>query len=199
LEGKTSPTQMHIISFPMDERIPFCEYFILPYFFWFVYMIVTGAYFFLTNRRDFYRYCLFLFTGMSVSLFICQLWPNGLALRPDLSTIGRDNIFVRMVNYLYTIDTPTNVCPSIHVINSIGATVAILKSESLMSHKGIRIGSFITCIAICASTLFLKQHSCFDVICACGLCIGLYILAYNPKFERIEATVQDEKELWSEA
>ncbi len=195
LERTTSPTHLHIINFAADQTIPFCEYFIIPYYIWFLYMFVVGAFFFLTNRRDYYRYCIFLFTGMSISLFICQIWPNGLTLRPDLDALGRNNIFIEAVRGLYAVDTPTNVCPSIHVLNSIGATIALIKSETLSKFKWVRpIGIFL-CIAICASTFFLKQHSLFDGFCAVLLCFPLYILAYNPKFLKVEANVKEEEEV----
>jgi membrane-associated phospholipid phosphatase len=199
LEKTTQPTHMHIIKFAADSKIPFCAYFIIPYYFWFIYIFATGFYFFLTNRRDFYRYCLFLFTGMSICLFVCQIWPNGINLRPDLNALGRDNIFIDMVKELYRVDTPTNVCPSIHVLNSIGATLAILKSEALMNRKPVRIASVVICLSICASTVLLKQHSCFDVLCGIGLSIVLYLLTYNLKFSKIEADVKSEEELLQHA
>ncbi len=193
LECTTSPNHMHIINFLPDTKIPFCEYFIIPYFAWFAYIFAVGIYFFFTNRRDFYRYCIFLFTGMTISLFVCQIWPNGINLRPDLDALGRDNIFIDMVRGLYAIDTPTNVCPSIHVLNSIGATIAIGKSEALAGKKWLRVLSAVLCVSICASTVLLKQHSCFDGICSIVLSFGLYVLAYNPKFLKVEADVRHEE------
>ena len=35
---------IHIVSSALDERIPFCEYFIVPYYFWFVYIAITMIY-----------------------------------------------------------------------------------------------------------------------------------------------------------
>ena len=193
LEKTTSPNHMHIINFAVDSKIPFCEYFIIPYYIWFAYIFAVGVFFFLTNRRDFYRYCIFLFTGMSISLFVCQIWPNGINLRPDLDSLGRSNIFIEMVRGLYAVDTPTNVCPSIHVLNSVGATVAIRKSEALSSRKWLRVLSAVLCVLICAATVLLQQHSCFDVICGIVLSFPLYILAYNPKFLKVEADVRNEE------
>ncbi len=193
LEETTVPSAMHLIEFDADRAIPFCEYFIIPYFFWFLFIFGTGFYFFLTNRRDYYRYCLFLFTGMTVSLVVYRIWPNGIDLRPDPDQLGRNNVFIEMVRYLYSIDTPTNVCPSIHVINSVGATIAICKSESLSKLRFLRPLTIVICIAICASTVFLKQHSLFDGMCSLVLCQGLYILAYRPKFVNVEADVKNEE------
>ena len=36
----------YLIHSPLDDYIPFVEYFIIPYLLWFVFLAVTGAYFF---------------------------------------------------------------------------------------------------------------------------------------------------------
>ena len=37
LEGRAN-LPYHVIHFPLDDLIPFCEYFVIPYFLWFVYI-----------------------------------------------------------------------------------------------------------------------------------------------------------------
>ena len=69
----------------------------------------------------------------------------------------RDNIFTRMVAALYKTDTPTNLWPGIHVYNSLGAHIAVMKSRHLENKKGIRIGSFILCVSIILSTMFISM------------------------------------------
>ena len=91
LEQKNT-TNYHIIESALDHYIPFCEWFVIPYFLWFAYIAVTLLYFFFTNKRDFTRLCLFLFTGMTICLLIYYIWPNGQNLRPNLAALDRDNI-----------------------------------------------------------------------------------------------------------
>lgn len=181
----------YVIGTPYDNYIPFNEYFIIPYVLWFVYIAATVLYFFFTNKRDFVRICLFLFGGMTICLIIYYLWPNGHHLRANLTTLGRKNIFTQMVAYLYSIDTPTNVCPSIHTLNSIGACIAIYKSSALKNKKWIRRSALVLTIAICLSTLFLKQHSVFDMTCGCILALIMYWISYVPKFERIPEQITE--------
>ena len=50
-------------------------------------------------------------------------------------------MFTDMVKVLYKTDTPTNVLPSIHVFNSIGAGIAISHSNDLKKHRWIQISS----------------------------------------------------------
>lgn len=122
----------------------------------------------------------FLCIGMSICLLICTVFPNGLNLRPEVFT--RDNLFIDLVKGLYATDTPTNVCPSIHVYNSIGVHIAVVRAKSLENKRYVRIISLITCILICMSTMFLKQHSVIDVCAACILAFIMYHLTFCPFF-----------------
>ena len=73
---------------------------------------------------------------------------------------------------------PTNVLPSIHVYNSIGAMAAIAHSTSLKKHRGVQIGSYVLGILIIFSTVFLKQHSITDVIAALAMACMIYPFVY---------------------
>ena len=41
----------------LDDKIPFCEYFIVPYLLWFVWIAGTFVYFYIKSREDFYHAC----------------------------------------------------------------------------------------------------------------------------------------------
>lgn len=161
----------------LDDYIPFNEWFIIPYLLWFAYMAVTILYFFLTSKEDYYRECAFLFIGMSICLIIYMIWPNCQNLR--VTEFPRDNFLTFLVKIIYGVDTATNVCPSIHVYNSIGVHIAVAKSETLKKNKWIQAGSFILMILICLSTVFLKQHSVFDGIAALPLVLIMYVMVYK--------------------
>lgn len=120
-----------IIQSRLDDLIPFSEIFVIPYFLWFLYIAATVIYFalFQKNIKDYYHLIATLAIGMTLFLVISLLWPNGHTLRPR--SFERDNIFVDMVRYLYTIDTPTNIFPSIHVFNSVACCIAIRSSSAL--------------------------------------------------------------------
>ena len=80
----------HVMHTALDDMIPFEEIFIVPYLMWFLYVAATIAFFFFRNRDDYYRLCTFLFTGMTISLLVCSLFPNGTDFRP---AIDPDKIF----------------------------------------------------------------------------------------------------------
>ncbi|MBD5395166.1 MAG: serine/threonine protein phosphatase [Lachnospiraceae bacterium] len=174
---KTVTRPENLIHMKADDAIPFCEIFVVPYFLWFAYVSIIVVYLFFKGKQDYYRVCTFLFTGMTVFLIVSTLWPNGHHLRP--AVMPRDNIFTALVSYLYKIDTPTNLWPSIHVYNSLGAHFAIIKNSKLGQKPVIHAGSLILCISIILSTMFIKQHSVFDVLTAFIMAAVMYIVVYG--------------------
>lgn len=166
----------YIIHSPLDDMIPFVEYFIIPYYLWFLYMAVFALYFFFTDKSGFYRLASFAIIGMTAFLIICTFFPNGLNLRP--AEFARDNFCVDLVRVLYKADTPTNVLPSIHVYNTLAILVAISHSKKLKSHKIVTCASYVLGILIILSTMFLKQHSVTDVIAAFAIACVTYPIVY---------------------
>ena len=169
--------QYKIIHVTLDDYIPFCEIFIIPYLLWFFYVAVTVLYFFFKDKEDYFKCYAFLCTGMTIFLLISTLWPNGQDLRPF--TMPRKNVFTEMIAVLYRTDTPTNLWPSIHVYNSLGCHLAIVKSRHFENKRGIRIASLILCSSIIMSTMFIKQHSVFDVTTAFILASIMYLIVYR--------------------
>ncbi len=169
-------SEYFFIHSPLDDYIPFVEYFIVPYLLWFAFIAAAILYFLFTDKEGFYKLTAFLFTGMTIFLIICSIFPNALQLRPE--TFARDNIFVDMVRALYQTDTPTNVLPSMHVFNSLGVAIAIYHSKALKKHPAIQISSYCLAGLIILSTVFLKQHSVTDVIAAFALACIIYPLVY---------------------
>ncbi|MCR5527542.1 MAG: phosphatase PAP2 family protein [Lachnospiraceae bacterium] len=175
----------HIIHMAVDDIIPFNELFIIPYMLWFFYIASTVIYFIFTNRREYMKLSAFLIVGMTVFLVVSTLYPNGDTLRPTV--FPRDNVFTRMVIHLYHSDTSTNIFPSIHVYNSLGAAFAIMNSEKLSKKPWIQWGAVTLTILIILSTMFLKQHSAFDVITAFVLATVMYFICYVIDFETVKA------------
>lgn len=174
---KTVTTHFHVIHVALDDYIPFCEYFIIPYMLWFFYVAWGLGYFYFKNKDEYFRLCATLFTGMTVFLIVSTVYPNGHYLRP--STFERNNIFVWIVRWLYSTDTSTNLFPSIHVYNSIAVNMAVWHSGNFKNNKAVRYGSAILMISIILSTMFLKQHSVFDVVTGIIMAVCMYTLVYG--------------------
>ncbi len=178
---RTVTRRFHVIHMAVDDYIPFVELFIVPYLLWFGYVAVAIVYFFFKDVQDYYKLCIFLFVGMTVFLVVSTVYPNGHYLRPRV--FERDNIFVDMVKALQMVDTPTNLFPSIHVYNSIGVHISVMQSQRLKEKKWIRRSSFVLMLSIIAATMFLKQHSVFDVITGCVMGVVMYTLVYGIDYQ----------------
>lgn len=174
---ETVTHKYNVIHMNIDDCIPFVEVFVIPYLLWFAYVAAVVIFFFFKDKNDYYRTCIFLFTGMTIFLIISTLWPNGHHLRPYI--MPRNNIFTKMIAMLYKTDTPTNLWPSIHVYNSIGAHLAIVKSSHFRNKPVIRTASLILAVSIILSTVFIKQHSIFDVLTAFMMAGIMYLLIYR--------------------
>lgn len=184
LESKV--TTYRIIHTMADDKIPFCEFFVIPYYLWFLYVTVCVLLAAFRDKNEYYRTIAFLMTGMTVFLLISTFWPNGHNLRP--MTMPRDNICSRMVSKLYLTDTPTNLWPSIHVYNSIGAHLSIVNSEYTKKHKAVRCISLVICLSIICSTMFIKQHSLFDVCTALMMALVVGLIVYRRELREAFST-----------
>ena len=158
----------------LDDVIPFCKYAIVPYFAWFAWIPFTLFYLLRHGERsDFWRVCLCLFAGMTIALSCYVLLPTGLALRP-YRVYGSD-IFARLVRMLYAVDSSKNVCPSIHVFNSVTLMLAYYRSAIFDAprRRWMRPAAMVLCVSISLSTILLKQHSVIDVVF--GLLLALLL------------------------
>lgn len=160
----------------LDDKIPFCEWFVIPYILWYPFMAITGIYLFFADPDAFRRYMWFIIIGFSSSLLFYIIFPNGQNLRP--SYFENDNILTRIMGYIYKTDTNTNVLPSIHCIGSFAVFFAFLDCEKLRKRKWLVALSGVLTVLICMSTCFCKQHSVLDVFWALVWCVVLYIIVY---------------------
>ncbi|MBE5921515.1 MAG: phosphatase PAP2 family protein [Lachnospiraceae bacterium] len=176
-------TTYHVVYSPLDDYIPFCEYFIIPYFLWFLYVPLVVGFLLFNSKEDFYKTSAFLFIGMSICLLICTIWPNGQNLRVDINP--DKNIFCAIISVLYKTDTHTNVFPSIHVFNSIAVHIAVTKNETLKKYKVIQYSSAILMVLICMATVFLKQHSVLDIVGGVALAMIMYCFVYRFDYSRV--------------
>ena len=104
-------------------------------------------------------------------------------LRPV--TFERDNIFIRLVQFVYKNDTPTNVLPSIHVYIHL-LPLWQSKKQACPETKRLGMGHWYSDGSDYFSYCILKQHSMFDGVCALALYVVTDKLCYgvNPETER---------------
>lgn len=191
-----SRVKPNIIHCALDDRIPFCEYFIVPYVLWFGFVAVTLWYFAFRcrERKEYWQFVGALGTGMTVFIIVSFVFPNGQDLRPALE---EGNLFVQAVKVLYRLDTPTNIFPSMHVFNALACEAAILNHADCRKHKAVTWGSGILTVLVVLATMFLKQHSVMDVISAIVLYAVCYFIFYRilPEHEREISGLLTRKEI----
>ena len=169
--------EYYVVYTPLDDWIPFCEWFILPYVCWYGYMFVVGMYLMTQDRGEFLRCCVFVFGGLSLCLLICTVFPNGQNLRPKV--FPRENLLTSLIQGIYAADTNTNVLPSMHVLGSLAIHTSVHRSQTpILCKRGVRLASLILCVLICISTVFVKQHAVIDVLAGIFTGAIAYVFVY---------------------
>jgi len=168
----------HPVHCRLDDLIPFCEYFIIPYTFWYLLIVISLLYFALYHPESFKRLMIFIITTQVVAMAIYIIYPTRQDLRPE--TFANDNIFTRLMGFIYAFDTNTGVCPSLHVAYSIGIASTWLKHKD--SSKAWKAFIVVAVIFICISVVFVKQHSAVDIFAAIPLGILAEIVAFGKSY-----------------
>lgn len=165
----------HPVEVAFDAKIPFCEFFVFPYYFWFVFLFGIHVYTGLYDIPAFKKLMYFIMITYTVTTVIYIVYPTCQNLRP--TEFARDNFCVDIVKALYNFDTNTNVCPSLHVIGSFAVLFTTWNCKKLRSFKFQAVLVPLT-VLISISTVFLKQHSIVDIYAALALCAVAYPFAY---------------------
>lgn len=165
----------HPVEAALDAKIPFCEYFVPAYYFWFVFLIGIHFYTGFFDVPAFKKLMYFIIITYTVTSVIYIIYPTKQELRPV--EFSGDNIFIAIINGLYNFDTNTNVCPSLHVI---GSFAVLFTSWHCKRFKTFwwQFGFVSATVLICLSTVFLKQHSVIDIWTALAVCAVAYPFAY---------------------
>lgn len=175
LEESVLPLKFHTVYSPLDDVIPFCEYFIIPYYLWYAFIVSMLVILALKNVPEFKRYMLFVILSYGSTVIFYLIYPTQQLLRPE--SFANDNLFTQMVAELYRTDTNTNVCPSLHVIGQMAAFFAAWRNP--LGNKYVwRSVWLVSTVAVCMSTVMLKQHSIIDVWAGLGVSVVIYIAVY---------------------
>ena len=120
----------YILHSPLDDLIPFNEWFVLPYCSWFLLLAGVTAALWWCDTASYDKLCMTMFSGMTFCLIVYMILPNGLELRPAVETLGRDNPALRIMQLLWKADAAVNVCPSIHCQSSACMAMAFSQQQA---------------------------------------------------------------------
>lgn len=169
----------HVIHCALDDMIPFNEYFLLFYCFWYVLIVISLLYFLLYDINSFRRLQIFIMITQAIAMVIYIVYPSIQIGRPEV--MPRDNFLCNVMAFIYAFDTPTGVFPSLHVAYSMGiASVWCKNRKTPLWWKLFVVASV---VMICVSVAFVKQHSVLDI--ALAIPVGLF--AENIVFGRKHA------------
>lgn len=149
-----------------DEMVPLVPEWMIIYFgcyvFWIAnYILVARIY--RDDKKRFYR---FVMTDM-MSRLVCAVFFIGLPTTNIRPVIAGDGWSETLLRFLYGIDQPTNLFPSIHCLVSWLCFAGIRDSKRVST--GYKIFSCIFALLVVASTQYTKQHYIVDAVAGLGL------------------------------
>lgn len=167
----------HVMWCPLDDWIPFCELFVIPYVGW--YLLIAGSllYFMLYNPKNFRRMMQYIIITQVVAVMVYILYPSRQDLRP--AEFPRENLLTGLVGLLYAADTNTGVCPSLHVAYSLGIASTWMREKTVGWRA--KAGILVFVILVCLSVMFIKQHSAVDLFAALPVCLLAEYLVFFRK------------------
>ncbi len=151
---------------PWDNSVPLVPEWIYIYFgcyiFWVAnYILVAKIH--QDNKSMFYR---FVITDMS-SRLVCALFFIALPTAITRPVVPEGGLSAYLLNFLYGIDQPANLFPSIHCLVSWLCFAGIRKSDKVPNwYKAF---SCIAALLVVLSTQFTKQHYWIDTIAGIAL------------------------------
>ncbi len=164
----------------IDRNIPFLKGFIVPYIGWYFFIFAVLIYFCFKDRKMYHKSLIAINLGILVCYAVYIIFQTTVP-RPVLTG---DDIFTRLVAFIYSVDRPYNCFPSIHTLISSILIMAINKSKIKKSRNTVIITGVAVCIIL--STLFVKQHVTLDVVAAILLGRAIFKLVYDFDFERVK-------------
>ena len=150
----------------LDDVIPFNEFFLIFYVSWYFLIVGSLVYFLLYNVENFKNMQTYIIITQVIAMAIYIIFPSRQDLRPEV--FPRDNVLTQLMGFIYTVDTNTGVCPSLHVGYSLGIASTWLREKSVP--KAFRVFIVVWAAFICLSVAFVKQHSVVDILAAIPMC-----------------------------
>ena len=166
-ENLIPPERCHVVHCALDDLVPFNEYFVIFYVSWYALIVLSLLIFLLYDIQSFRDLSTFIIITQLVAMAVYILWPNRQDLRPG--SFEHQNFCTWVLGLLYAFDTPTGVCPSLHVAYSLGiGSVWLKKKDASPLWKAVLV---VWIALICVSVAFVKQHSVLDADAAIPLCL----------------------------
>jgi len=177
----------HPMHCALDDLMPFNEFFAIFYVFWYLLVFGSLLVYLLYDIESFKNLSKFIIVTQVIAMACYIIYPTRQDLRPDVFL--RDNFLTRTMAFIYSFDTSTGVCPSLHVAYSLGILSVAVKKKDLRRIWKWLIALLVVLISL--ATAFVKQHSMVDVFWALpvGLIAELFVYwksYWKPRLRRKE-------------
>ena len=168
----------HPIHCALDDMIPFNEFFVFFYVGWYLLVFGALAYTLFFDVENFKRVQTYIIITQVIAMACYVLYPSRQDLRPEV--FPRENALTALIAFIYSFDTCTGVCPSLHVGYSLGILSPALKDRELATGWKIALSFFV--LMICCAVCFVKQHSALDVLWALPMCLVAECLVFGKDY-----------------
>ena len=148
------------------------------YFGCYIFWIINYILIYRRSREYAYRFFVADFLSRIVCLVFFLCYPTTL-VRPAVEGEG---IFYDAIRFLYKIDAPTNLFPSIHCLVSWFCFIGIISDIKIP--KWYKVMSFLIALAVFVSTLTTRQHVIVDVVGGVVLAQICYLIAQKTNIWR---------------
>lgn len=166
----------HDLTTALDRMVPVVPEWMLIYFgcylFWIVNYIMTAR-IYRDDRKRFYQ---FVMTDM-MSRMICAVFYIAFPTTNVRPIVAGEGIWEKLLLFLYKVDQPANLFPSIHCLVSWLCFAGI--RESAQVSKWYKAFSCIFALLVVISTQVTKQHYIADAIA--GLFLAEFLFRLNKK------------------
>ena len=156
-------SKVHDVKRPVDDKIPFLPWTVLPYCFWFPLIVFYPLVVF---RTDPYSYCSYLMTmvmEIMISVVCYLIYPTSFQ-RP----VPPNDFWGNFMKFIYHGSyRGLNCAPSLHCSSCF--LVICVSSTCVGMNLWIRIFTILIAVMIVLSTLTTKQHTLIDVLTAVPL------------------------------
>ncbi|HAQ07332.1 MAG TPA: phosphoesterase [Bacillus bacterium] len=167
------PRDAQILSTKFDASIPFISIFIVPYIFWYVFILGYLIYFWYKDSTVYLKTLTVIVIG-ELACFVVYFFFQTTVPRPVLSG---DGIFIDLVRMIYSHDQPYNAFPSIHVLTTFAIILGNLNIRKNHPFHSLFVPVMGSLIII--STLFVKQHYILDMFGSMFLTSFIYGIVFE--------------------
>lgn len=147
---------IHDWTLPIDGKIPFFPWTVFVYFLAYLFWAVNYVFIAVQEKPHAYRFFCADFLSHGVCLIFFLFLPTT-NVRPEVEGTG---LWAELMRFLYWVDEPLNLFPSIHCMVSWQCWIGVRRRESIP--RWYKHFTFWMAAAVCISTLTTRQHVLVD-------------------------------------